>query len=40
MTSRNARTLTATGHFFRYWMPYQFVKLVSKRHKYLYLPVN
>ena len=36
----DAKRLTQGAHWFRFWMPYQFVKLPSRRYKHLYLPVN
>ena len=37
---RDAERLTLGNHWFRIWMPYQFVHLRSRRFKHLYLPVN
>lgn len=38
-TEAGAR-LTRSPHWFRFWMAYQLVKLSSRQHPHLYLPLN
>jgi len=40
MQKNRARNLTGQDQWFRYWLPYQFVKLDVPGHKHVYLPVN
>lgn len=40
LTRVEARGLTKTGHWFKFWMPYRFEKIEVKSRKHAYLPVN
>ena len=40
MKDADARRLTNTPHWFRFWLPYQFVKLELETRKHVYLPLN
>ena len=40
MQSDNAKRLTRMDQWFRYWLPYSFVKLETANRKHVYLPVN
>jgi hypothetical protein len=37
---REARELTADGHFFRFWMPYVFQRVSISGTRWAYLPLN
>ena len=40
MQKDSAERLTRMDQWFRYWLPYSFVKLETTNHNHVYLPVN
>lgn len=40
LTRDDAQRLTFSDQWFRYWFPYQFVKLEVPKPKHVYLPLN
>ena len=40
MNLKSAAALTSRQHWFRYWMPYQFIPLKAGGKRHVYLPVN